>query len=68
MTKRTATKFTVKENAIGQPWIAIEYATQENGFPHGLFGFDLNNETSHEKAQEIANYLNQNLANFNFTD
>ena len=68
MTKRTNPKFVVKENATGQPWIAIEYASQESGFAQGLFGFDLKNETSYEKAQQIASYLNQNLASFNFTE
>lgn len=68
MTKRATPKFTVKENAAGQPWIAIEYATQENGFVRGLFGFELKTEASYEKAQQVASYLNQNLSSFNFTE
>lgn len=65
MTNKITPKFTVKESATGQPWVAIEYSTKQSSFPQGIFGFELTNGISYENAQQMVSYLNQNLTGFN---
>ncbi|WP_122588608.1 hypothetical protein [Pseudomonas viridiflava] len=67
MTSRAKPIFTVKQYTDQQPWICIEYATEEPGMTHDLFGFDLKTGTAFKKALEIAEYLNENLEHFTFT-
>lgn len=67
MTKRASPIFTVKQYVSGQPWICIEYATVEPGIPSALYGFDLPDGTNHQKALEIAQYMQDNLGAFTYT-
>lgn len=67
MTSRAKPIFAVKQYASRQPWIAIEYSTADKDMPNSLFGFDLPDGTSFDKAEEIAAYLNKNLTEFSCT-
>lgn len=68
MTVRTEITFAVKESASGTPWLAFEGAAlRGEGLPSGLYGFDLKPGTSHEQAQAVADFLNDNVAKLNFT-
>jgi hypothetical protein len=70
MTVRARFTFNVKGSANGTPWIAfepLEGQLQGEGLPPGIFGFDLPEGTTGEKATEIAGYLDDHLASFSFT-
>ena len=70
MTIRARFRFTVKAYANGTPWIAFEPLTAQfsaQELPTGIFGFDLPNGTSSEKAESIAEFLTENIDQFTFT-
>jgi hypothetical protein len=68
MTLRARPIFTVKQYAEShQPWICIEYWNNDPGMPMHLYGFDLEQGISFEKAKEIAQYMNDNLKEFTYT-
>jgi hypothetical protein len=68
LTERSRYTFTVKEFGDGTPWIAAE-PLQENiaGLGKKLLGFDLNQGTTLEQAQEIARYMKDHIAWVNLT-
>lgn len=60
--------FTVKEAADGSPWIMLEpRRTDVTALKEAFIGFGLRQGTTIEKAQEVADYLNRNLADLSFT-
>jgi hypothetical protein len=70
MTVRARFRFVVKEGADGHPWIAFEPLDEQlrgEGLPSGLFGFDLPPGTGGARAEEVANYLDENLTSLTFT-
>jgi hypothetical protein len=70
MTTRARFRFVVKAYAKGTPWIAFEpldSQLQGEGLPTGIFGFDLPEGTSGERAKETAKYLDENISQFTFT-
>ena len=67
VTTRVQPRFTVKEYASGETWIAIECQKQDPGMPVGLFGFDLPKGTSVAVAQQIARDLQAKLGPFTYT-
>lgn len=67
MTSRAKVVFTVKETSTGQPWIAFEYLAPFSSMPPGLFGFDLEQDISISKAQDIAEFMNKMLESFSHT-
>ena len=70
MTVRAKFRFVVKEGADGTPWIAFEPLQGQlrgEDLPSGIFGFDLPPGTSGKKAEEIADYLDENIDKLNFT-
>ena len=70
MTVRARFRFVVKANAGGTPWIAFEPLDEQirgEGLPIGIFGFDLPTGTSDPRAEEIANYLDDNVSSLSFT-
>ena len=68
MTKRASVIFTAKQYADGGLWIVLEPLTApESGFPEGMFGFDLPDGTSHDKAREIERFMSENLRAFTWT-
>ena len=67
-TERADYKFTVKEG-FGDSWIMLEpmrgnLSILEKGF----LGLELRDETNHELAQEIAQYLNERIKAVSYTD
>jgi hypothetical protein len=67
-TERGHFKFTVKEYASGEIFISLEPLGERlPSLGRGQLGFDLPVGTSMEKAEDIARYLNTNLANVTFT-
>ena len=68
MTKRARFQFAVKEYLHGDPWIAFEPTNEPpDGFPKSLFGFDLPEGTTLERAEQIADFMNSNLSDFTVT-
>jgi len=70
MTTRARFTFVVKQNGDGTPWIAF---TPQHGqlrgeeLPSGIFGFELPEGTTGKRAEEIANFLDENISQFTFT-
>ena len=67
-TERGEFRFKVSEFADGTPWIMTEplrstMPVLENAF----IGFDLPDGTSLQRAQEVADYMNGNLAGISMT-
>ncbi len=70
MTVRAKFHFVVKAYADGTPWIAFEphqVQLRGEGLPSGIFGFDLPDGTTGERAEEIARLLGDNIKLFKFT-
>ena len=70
MTVRARFRFAVKTSADGTPWIALEpldVQLRGEDLPAGIFGFDLPEGTTGSRAEEIANYLDDNISGFSFT-
>ncbi|OGS81630.1 MAG: hypothetical protein A2061_09840 [Gallionellales bacterium GWA2_59_43] len=70
MTTRAKFGFVVKGYADGTPWIAFEPMERQlrgEGLPSGIFGFDLPKGATGKRAEEIANFLNDNISQFTFT-
>lgn len=70
MTTRARFGFVVKGYPDGTPWIAFEPQHGQlhgEGLPSGVFGFDLRKGTTGKRAEEIANFLNENISQFTFT-
>lgn len=67
-TERAAYVFRVSEHADGTPWISLE---PRNGglsiLKGGMVGFDLPEGTDMKQADEIADYLQQNLRELGYT-
>ena len=61
-TVRACYLFKVSEDGSGTCWISTEPVDGETPLEHRVLGFDLPSGTSFEKAREIADYLNRNLA------
>lgn len=67
-TERARYRFVVKEYSDGTPWIALEPLKGSIGFPGDWFlGFDLPKGSSLNKAEEVADYLDNNLADLTIT-
>ena len=70
MTTRARFRFIVKGHADGSPWIAFdpqEGQLRGEGLPTGIFGFELPEGTTGERAEEIASFLDENISKFTFT-
>jgi hypothetical protein len=69
VTKRLQPIFAVHQypDDAHTPWIEIQNATADQGFPPQMFGFELKPETSFEQAVEIAAYLNSRITDFTCT-
>ncbi|MFP3926000.1 hypothetical protein [Pseudomonas sp. W5-36] len=69
MTLRAKPLFRVHQHGDAEhtPWIEIAYWNSDDGMPTDLFGFDLPDGTTFKKAEEIAEFLNQNIDNFTYT-
>ena len=68
MTERVRMSFKVKEFTDGQPWIFLEPVDEDLiVLGNGFLGFDLPNGTTIEKAKEIAEFLEENIANVSHT-
>lgn len=64
MSHVTRVKFTTKETAEGVPYLHMEALDVIPNFPPEPPAFDLPPGTDMAKAEEIAAYLNKNLAGF----
>jgi hypothetical protein len=70
MTTRARFRFVVKGYPDGSPWITFEPQDGQlhgEGLPSGIFGFDLRKGTTGKQAEEIANFLDENISQFTFT-
>jgi hypothetical protein len=67
MTEHGEFRFTVKETHDGKSWIAFESAGDKIKGVQGLLGLDLKAGTTHLKAKEIAQYLNNNVKSLSLT-
>lgn len=70
MTVRARFRFIVKGYASGTPWIAFEPLDVQfhgEGLPSGIFGFDLPKGTTGKRAEEIADFLDENISQLTFT-
>ena len=68
MTERVRMSFKVKEFPGGQPWICLKPVKEDLiVLGNGFLGFDLPAETTIEKAKEIAEFLEENIANVSYT-
>ena len=68
MTERVRMSFKVKEFTDGQPWIFLEPVDEDLiVLGNGFLRFDLPNGTTIEKAKEIAEFLEENIANVSYT-
>ena len=68
MTGRDACRFRVREYGDGRPYIAIEsYDRTLALLKFGNLYFDLPEGTTFEKAQEIAEYMNDNIESLAYT-
>ena len=70
MTERAPYRFQIHEFSPGQPCICMEPQTAINDLSilrKGILGFDLPQGITLEKAQLIADYLNENLINVIYT-
>ena len=68
MTGRDACRFRVREYGDGRPYIAIEsYDRTLALLKFGNLYFDLPEDTTFEKAQEIAEYMNDNIESLAYT-
>ncbi|CAG0935068.1 hypothetical protein TFLX_03893 [Thermoflexales bacterium] len=59
--------FKVSEYGDGTPFIVLESRQSQKELEKILVGFDLPNDTSLDRAKEIAHYLNQNLGDLQMT-
>ena len=62
MSLRTRVKFTIKETGNGVPYLHMEALDSIPNFPEEPPAFYLPEGTDMKKAEEIASYLNANLA------
>jgi len=69
MTEIAKFAFTVKEDVTGtRPFIALEPLTERlPSLGRGLLTLHLADGTSIEKAEDIANYLQENIASVGYT-
>lgn len=70
MTTRARFRFVVKGYPDDTPWIAfepLEGQLRGEGLPSGIFGFDLPKGTTGKRAEEISNFLDENISQFTFT-
>jgi hypothetical protein len=69
MTLRAKPLFRVHQHndAEHTPWIEIGYLSSDSEMPMDLYAFDLSSGTSFAKAQEIAEFLSQNIQHFTYT-
>ena len=68
MTGRDPCRFTVKEHGEGTPFIAMEPCGGDlTLLKVGVLCFDLREGATYEKAQEIAEYLNDNIKGLAYT-
>jgi len=62
MIERLECRFVPKEYSDRKPWICCEPLQLPYGvLGEGLIGFDLPEGTKHERAMEIAEFLNNNI-------
>lgn len=59
--KRMQTKFVVKVDDDGRPFIVIETRIAEPGCPRSLYALDLANNMTSKQALDIAKYLNEHI-------
>ena len=68
MTERVRMSFKVKEFPSGEPWICLEPVKEDLiVLGNGFLGFDLAAGTKIEKAKEIAEFLEENIATISYT-
>jgi hypothetical protein len=68
MTERVRMSFKVKEFPGGEPWICLEPVREDLiALRNGFLGFDLPTGTTIQKAKEIAEFLEENIANVSYT-
>ncbi len=68
-TERARFLFRVQESAAGAPfWIMPEAWDRElSGLGDGFLGFELPEATTFERANEIADFLNDNIESISYT-
>jgi hypothetical protein len=67
-TERGKVSFTVKEFADGTPWIMTEQDHKSMpALENAFIAFELNDHTTLEQAQRIADFMNKNLATVSMT-
>ncbi|MEJ8662926.1 hypothetical protein [Pseudomonas sp. LP23] len=64
MSYKTRVTFTIKESADGTPYLNMEALDPIPNFPEQPPAFDLRPGADMAKAEEIARYLNANIASF----
>lgn len=64
MSQKTRVKFTIKESGDGVPYLHMEFLDSILGLPDQPPAFYLRAGTQMQEAEEIALYLNSNLAEF----
>lgn len=64
MSQKTRVKFTIKETGDGVPYLYMEFLDSIPGLPEDPPAFYLRPGTQMLEAEEIARYLNSNLAEF----
>jgi len=63
MTERARYRFRVCESESNKFWLMAEPVTSDiKMLKHGMLGFDMHPETTQAQAQQIADFLNKNLA------
>ncbi|OQR30292.1 hypothetical protein BWR59_17195 [Pseudomonas sp. Bc-h] len=67
MTLRAKPIFRVHQHESRESWIEIAYWSNDDGMPMDLFGLDLPQGTTFEKAQEVAAFLRENIEYFTYT-
>jgi hypothetical protein len=66
-TTRAEHRFTVKENASGQPWRVSEVLKGEEPRGSGFVGFDLTPGTTMQQAGDLAQTMNRFIVCNSFT-
>jgi len=68
MTDRVRFIFRTKEYASGTPWIVLEPLQKDlDVLCNGFLGLDLPEGTTLKRAEEIAEFLNENITSVSYT-
>ncbi|MNF65496.1 hypothetical protein D3C84_472600 [compost metagenome] len=64
MSDKTRVVFTIKETGEGQPYLTMEFHDAIPGLPDDPPVFDLKPGATMEDAEEVATFLNRNIAGY----